>query len=252
MTKWKIVLIKFVINNDNNRKRQSIQLKLINSTSKKRKSFVDYNFFCWIYFFHSFRFESTIIYRFRRFQKMKLRCYDISRNKIFKKNFSRIDVQSILFFNKLLNETKKDYWFTKLKIIEIVWIMKEIRHMIKFIKLSSTIVYTNHFVAIFIFEQITLIITNIDKFNLRLIRVLQYFFNFNLTIRHKIEKFNIISSVLSRLLNMLQSNVKNKINVFNVLYNHYIDFTNNEIRFVIFQNMSITTYYIILIKMLND
>ena len=116
----------------------------------------------------------------------------------------------------------------------------------------STIIYTNHFVAIFIFKQTILIITNIDKFNLQLIRVSQYFFNFNLIICYKTEKFNIISNVLSRLLNMSQLNIKNKINVFDVFYNHYFNFSNNEFRFVILQNMSIIAYYIILIKMFDD
>ena len=118
--------------------------------------------------------------------------------------------------------------------------------------MSLTIVYTNYFVAIFIFKQTTLIIINIDKFNLRLIRISQYFFNFNLIIRYKIEKFNIISNVLSRLLNKLQLNIKNKIDVFDVFYNYYLNFSNNEFRFVILQNMSIITYYIILMKIFND
>ena len=123
--------------------------------------------------------------------------------------------------------------------------------MIKFIKLFSTIIYTNYFVVISIFKQITLITINIDKFNFRLMRVLQYFFNFNLSIRHKFKKFNIISNVLSRLLNALQLNVKNKIKMLNALYNYSINFSNNELRFVILQNMLTITYYIILIKIFN-
>ena len=118
--------------------------------------------------------------------------------------------------------------------------------------MSSTIIYTNYFATIFIFKQTILIITNIDKFNLQLICISQYFFNFNLTIRYKVEKFNIISNVLLRLSNISQSNIKNKIDVFNVFYNHYFDFSNDEFRFVILQNMSIITYYITLIKIFDD
>ena len=106
--------------------------------------------------------------------------------------------------------------------------------MIKFIKLSSTIIYTNHFATIFIFKQTTLIIINIDKLNFRFVRVFQYLFNFNLTIRHKTDKFNVIFDVFSRLLSASQSNVKNKIEILNVFYNHHVDFSNDELRFVTF------------------
>ena len=124
--------------------------------------------------------------------------------------------------------------------------------MTKFIKLFLTIIYMNHFVIVSIFKQTILITINIDKFNFQLMRVLQYFFNFNLLVRYKFEKFNVISNVLSRLLNVLQSNVKNKIEVLNALYNYLINFSNNELRFVILQNMSTITYYIILIKMFDE
>ena len=115
-----------------------------------------------------------------------------------------------------------------------------------------TIIYTNYFVIIFISRQTILIIINIDKFNFRLMRILQYFFNFNLLICYKFEKFNIVSNVLSQLLNALQLNVKNKIEILNTLYNYSIDFSNNKLRFVILQNMSTITYYIILIKMFDE
>ena len=110
----------------------------------------------------------------------------------------------------------------------------------------------NHFVAVSIFKQTILVTINIDKFNFRLIRASQYFFNFNLLVRHKFEKFNIISNALSRLLNALQLNIKNKIEVLNTLYNHLINFSNNELRFVILQNMSTITHHIILIKIFNE
>lgn len=59
----------------------------------------------------------------------------------------------------------------------------------------STIIYTNHFVAIFISQQIIFIIFNNDKLNLRLVKALQYFFDFNLFVRHKIDKINVVSNV---------------------------------------------------------
>ena len=41
----------------------------------------------------------------------------------------------------------------------------------KFIKKSFIIIYINYFIIVFISRQINLIILNINKFNLRLIRV---------------------------------------------------------------------------------
>ena len=57
------------------------------------------------------------------------------------------------------------------------------RYMIEFIKKLSVMIYINYFIVIFISRQISFIISNIDKFNLRLIRASQYFFIFNLIIR---------------------------------------------------------------------
>ena len=67
--------------------------------------------------------------------------------------------------------------------------------MIESIEMLSTIIYTNHFVVIFISQQIIFIIFNSDKLNLRLVKTLQYFFDFNLFVRHKTDKINVVSNV---------------------------------------------------------
>ena len=60
----------------------------------------------------------------------------------------------------------------------------------------------------------------INKLNLQLIRVLQYLLQFFLKIRHHINKFNVISDILSKLLRMqfsaLQKKIKDKIFTHNV------------------------------------
>ena len=71
--------------------------------------------------------------------------------------------------------------------------------MIDFTLTSSMIIYTDHSVAILISKQTTLITSNIDKLNLRLVRVSQYLFSFNLIVRHKVDKVNVVSNALSRL-----------------------------------------------------
>ena len=44
------------------------------------------------------------------------------------------------------------------------------KHMIEFIKKLFIMIYTNHFIVIFISRQINLIILSINKLNLRFIR----------------------------------------------------------------------------------
>ena len=94
--------------------------------------------------------------------------------------------------------------------------------------------------------------TNIDKFNFRLIRALQYLFSFNIVVRHKFDKFNVISNALSRLSNASQSNVKNKVEILNVLYDHFVVISNYELQFFTIQNISTIIYHVTFVKMSND
>ena len=102
--------------------------------------------------------------------------YYIIENSNDKINYSRFIIQSIIFFSKLLNNVKQNYWFTKLKIIDIIWVVKRIRHMINSINKLFIVIYIDYFIIVLIFKQIILITFNIDKLNLRLIRVSQYLY----------------------------------------------------------------------------
>ena len=104
-----------------------------------------------------------------------------------------------MFLSRCLNTTEYNYWPTKLEIAEVVWVVKKIRHMIEFNLKPFVIVYTDHSAAVFISKQTTLNIINTDKLNLRLIRVSQYLSVFNLELRHKTGKSNVVSNALSRL-----------------------------------------------------
>ena len=90
--------------------------------------------------------------------------------------------------------------------------------MMKFIKKSFIMIYIDHFVIVLISRQINFIISNIDKLNLRLIRAFQYLSMFDLFMRHKIKKTNIVSDVLSRLLRNLVMISKNNLRVLKALY----------------------------------
>ena len=62
-----------------------------------------------------------------------------------------------------------------------------------------TIIYTNHEINPTIATKTKLSIINIDKLNLKLIKTFTYFFQFRIKMRHRFEKFNVISNALSRL-----------------------------------------------------
>ncbi len=70
--------------------------------------------------------------------------------------------------------------------------------MIEFSK-KSIILYTDHDFALSIVKQTSLVISSIDKLNLRLIRAFEYIQRFNVIIRHKSEKQHIVLDALSRL-----------------------------------------------------
>ena len=123
---------------------------------------------------------------------MKFNCLNFEKLK-------RIDIESIFFYNRILNVAKMKYWSTKLKITKLIWIIRRIRQIIKTTK-YIIIIFTNYFVNIFIVNQITFASNNINKLNLRLIRVSIYLSQFRLNIKYKFDKKHVIFDVLSRFL----------------------------------------------------
>ena len=121
---------------------------------------------------------------------------------------SRIAIESILFLSRLLTLVETRYWSIELELVDIVWVLKKIRHLVEAANFDlSTIVYIDHDAALNIAKQISLITFFIDKLNLRLMRVSNYIQRFNLNIRHKFEKQHIVFDALSRLVtdNALES-----------------------------------------------
>ena len=137
--------------------------------------------------------------------------------------FSCQKIQSILFLSKLLTLAEQNYWFMKMKTTELVWMIWKTHHLIEF---SFTkliiIVITNYNVTTFIARQSHLIITvNIDKLNLQLVCVLQYFSQFSLNVQHCSDKIHLVSNVLSRLLDNMKI-MKNKDTLDNIEFYHII------------------------------
>ena len=111
---------------------------------------------------------------------------------------SRKSGKLILFLSQLLNTAELRYWFTKIEMIDLIWIIRKIRHMIKSFKVSF-IFYTNHEASLKVAKQTSLTTSSTDKLNLRLVRVFDYIQRFDIFIRHKLKIIHIVSNALSRL-----------------------------------------------------
>ena len=112
---------------------------------------------------------------------------------------ARADVQPILFLSKSINAAERNYWPTELEIAAIVWVVRKVRHMIEASEAPPVVIYSDHSAAVQIARQTTLSTSSTDKLNLRLVRASQYLSGFNLAIRHKAGKTNVVPDALSRL-----------------------------------------------------
>ena len=81
-------------------------------------------------------------------------------------------------------------------------------------------------------------------------RASQYLLTFNIAVKHKLRKFNIISNVLSRLIKKIIDSETN-LDVLETLYEHIIKLINSH-ELIMLLKVKETTYHITLIKLLND
>ena len=95
-----------------------------------------------------------------------------SDDKKMRKYSSFSQIKSILFLSHLLSPTETHYWSTEIKIVCLVWVIKKIYHMIKWVK--RTIVLTDYASTVNIVTQMSLNITSTVKLNLQLIYALKY------------------------------------------------------------------------------
>ena len=167
---------------------------------------------------------------------------------------SRIKVQPILFLSKLLNSAERNYWPTELEIAGIVWVMKRTRHMIESTKVPPVIIYTDHAAAVPISRQTSLITSSTDKLNLRLVRASQYLSGFNLAIRHKAGKANVVPDALSRLqagISTGRTTDAEAIGVLEALYGHSIDLHDYERPTVLPEPIE-ASYHVTLVEMADE
>ena len=119
------------------------------------------------------------------------------------------EIQSIMFFSKILIETKTKYWFIELKMAEIVWIVKKICHMIKSCRKPPMIIFIDHAAIADLIKLIFLTTFNTDKLNLRFVQTFQFLSTLSIKIKIKSKKYYVISDVLFR----LKTNLDSKKNV---------------------------------------
>ena len=202
----------------------------LQKTFDKTKLFIHYDF-TWITYIDVNVFKrrdfDVVIYHLK---------FDVNFN-----NLKQEEIQSIMFLNRMFIIVEKRYWSTKLKMINLIWIMRKTRHIIETSQ-HFIIVFTNHVVNAFIIKQTTFSINNIDKLNLRLMRVSIYFSQFQLNVRYRFDKRHILFDVLSRLfVDRFFLNDEKNLN----LKSYHVDMKN------FFNNQQCLTYHEILIDMFS-
>ena len=249
LQKRKTTFTKSVTASEFARKRQAIKIQLYDFTHEKRAAFRDlqiaFAFFTFLIHFDRKRRFYIDLNAFKQWNFAAI-VYHVLNDSFSDVTYSRTIIQSIMFFNRCLNDVEKNYWSTKLKIVDIVWIIRKIKHIIKSIEIFSIIIYIDHFVVVFISRQIIFIIFNNDKLNLRFVRISQYLFDFNLFVKHKIDKTNVMSNVLFKL--QIDVIIIDKIDVFESLYEHILKFTQTNLILKTF----LYFHHVTLIEMSND
>ena len=93
---------------------------------------------------------------------------------------------------------------------------------------KKDVIYIDYSIAISISRQINFIIFNINKFNLRFVKIFQYFSIFNLLIRYKTDKANVVSNILSHFKKKIVMITKNSFEVLKILYKQIIEINFNR------------------------
>ena len=109
-----------------------------------------------------------------------------------------VEIELILFLSRMLSNVEHKLFSIELEMTALIWTMKRIRHMIESTT-KITIIFIDHVANSSIARQITLSSENIDKLNLKLMRVSIYLSQFDLNIRYRSEKSNVVPDALSRL-----------------------------------------------------
>ena len=123
---------------------------------------------------------------------------DWSLNKDNRMILKPAEIELILFLSRMLSNVEHKLFSTELEMTALIWTVKRIKHMIESAT-KTTIIFIDHVANPSIARQTTLSSENIDKLNLKLVRASTYLSQFDLNIRYRSEKNNIMLDALSRL-----------------------------------------------------
>ena len=224
----KIELLRFESIVDETRRAYVVKIRVRNSTKKKKTAFATLQslFFKFFFLIHlNIKRQLFINLNVSKKFDFEIMIYHVKAIWNDKNCFSRNSIESIFFFNRLLSSIEIRYWFIELKLIDVVWVLKKVRHMIEaYDNFLSIVIYIDHELTLNIVKQITLIINFIDKLNFRFVKISNYLQKFNLNIKHKFDKQHIVSNAFFRLANantkqlLWKSFTKAEKNVLDVLF----------------------------------
>ena len=202
LKKRKILLLKNEFSKSNSKKRFSVVRMLKQPIIEKYESYqhLQKTFSKSNFLIHFSLYKSSFI-NVNAFKQMNIdvMIFHVISDSKNDETFDKNQIQSIMFLNKRLSSVETRYWFTKLEMTDVIWIVKKMRHLIKSCRKSLMSIFTNHAIIAEIVSQIFLTTINTNKLNLRLIRVSQFLFILLIRIRVKSEKLHVVSNALSRL-----------------------------------------------------
>ena len=107
------------------------------------------------------------------------------------------------------------YWSTKLKIVELIWLVKKFQHIIKVVVVTfQIIIYTNYSIITNIVKQTKIIFNNISKLNFRKIKTFIYLSQYWFDVWYKLEKQHIMFNIFFKLffnVEIIKKNVRFKL-----------------------------------------
>ena len=213
LQKRKTILLKSALKKENVKKTFASRIRIDNAISREQTSYeilqsLFSKFFYLIH--HDSKRQIYVNLNVNKEFEIDVVVYHIKKDFIKLNEYSvKSFIQSIMFLFKLLNSIETRYWSIEMKIADIIWILRKIRHLIESF-ISFIVIYINHDVTLDIIKQITFSFSSTNKLNFRLVRVSDYIQRFDLNIRHKSNKSHLVSNVLFKLINLNDSQTSSK------------------------------------------
>lgn len=115
------------------------------------------------------------------------------------------------------------YWPIELEVAGLVWIIKKIRYIVE--SATKVIIYTDYIITLDIVKQSSLISSLINRINLRLIRVSEFFSRFSLEVIYTLGKENLVADALLRLASDNQGSLLREDGELDILYVDIYNYT---------------------------